>query len=222
MDRNHAARPSQAESIIGPALKIGALSGAAGFVTGSVAGVIRNSPPLLFGLGSGIQWFGLGTTYWGESMRFQIGNIVPTIAGTRSFIFQAWDTGKGLTKSDKVSASTIAGGVAGSGVGLLTRGPRNVIPGAIMFSLFGFLGQTVSNSYDKTDLPACDEPQLNFWQRFASLKWMPVTVLKDGEYEDMLREKQLKLEAEIALVDERITALKAQHAQDLAKDSGAA
>ncbi|KAG9516597.1 hypothetical protein KCU93_g9062, partial [Aureobasidium melanogenum] len=206
MDRNQAARSPQAESMIGPALKIGALSGAAGFVTGSVAGVIRNSPPLLFGLGSGIQWFGLGTTYW----------------GTRSFIFQAWDTGKGLTKSDKVSASTIAGGVAGSGVGLLTRGPRNVIPGAIMFSLFGFLGQTVSNSYDKTELPASDEPQLNFWQRFASLKWMPVTVLKDGEYEDMLRERQLKLEAEIVLVDERIAALKAQHAQALAKDSGAA
>ncbi|KAH0445592.1 hypothetical protein KCU90_g114, partial [Aureobasidium melanogenum] len=99
-------------------------------------------------------------------------------------------------------------------------GPRNVIPGAIMFSLFGFFGQTVSNSYDKTDLPASDEPQMNFWQRFASLKWMPVTVLKDGEYEDMLREKQLKLEAEIALVDERIAALKAQHAQALAKDSG--
>ncbi|KAG9515401.1 hypothetical protein KCV07_g7476, partial [Aureobasidium melanogenum] len=206
MDRNQAARSPQAESIVGPALKIGALSGAAGFVTGSVAGVIRNSPPLLFALGSGIQWFGLGTTYW----------------GTRSFIFQAWDTGKGLTKSDKVSASTIAGGVAGSGVGLLTRGPRNVIPGAIMFSLFGFLGQTVSNSYDKTEIPASDEPQLNFWQRFASLKWMPVTVLKDGEYEDMLRERQLKLEAEIALVDERIAALKAQHAQALAKDSGAA
>ena len=90
-----------------------------------------------------------------------------------------------------------------------------------MFSLFGFLGQTVSNSYDKNDLPASDEPQLNFWQRFASLKWMPVTVLKDGEYEDMLRERQLKLEAEIALVDERIEALKVQHAQALSKDSGA-
>ncbi|KAI4757409.1 hypothetical protein E4T52_07543 [Aureobasidium sp. EXF-3400] len=221
MDRNQAARSPQAESIIGPALKIGASSGAAGFVTGSVAGVIRNSPPLLFGLGSGIQWFGLGTTYWGEFMSAQV-DVVLIFSGTRSFIFQAWDTGKGLTKSDKVSASTIAGGVAGSGVGLLTRGPRNVIPGAIMFSLFGFLGQTVSNSYDKTELPASDEPQLNFWQRFASLKWMPVTVLKDGEYEDMLRERQLKLEAEIALVDERIAALKAQHAQALAKDSGAA
>jgi hypothetical protein len=121
MDRNQTIRSPQAESIIGPALKIGALSGmylhifsspeskpqnitpsgsfsnqidhdfchhlpyfsyqtalplasltktpgAAGFVTGSVAGVIRNSPPLLFGIGSGLQWFGLGTTYWGESM----------------------------------------------------------------------------------------------------------------------------------------------------------
>ncbi|THZ84227.1 hypothetical protein D6C84_04316 [Aureobasidium pullulans] len=185
------------QSLIGPALKIGALSGAAGFVTGGVAGVIRNSPPLLFALGSSIQWFGLGTTFW----------------GTRSFIFQAWDTGKGLTRSDKVSASTIAGGVAGSGVGLLTRGPRNAIPGAIMFSLFGFLGQTVSNRFDKSDMPVSDEPQLNFWQKFASLKWMPVTVLNDGEYENMLRERQLKLEAEIALVDERIEALKAQNAQ---------
>ncbi|KAI5238781.1 hypothetical protein E4T47_08265 [Aureobasidium subglaciale] len=205
MDRNLAARSPQAESIIGPALKIGALSGAAGFVTGGVAGVIRNSPPLLFAIGSSVQWFGLGTTYW----------------GTRSFIFQAWDTGKGLTKSDKASASTIAGGVAGSGVGLLTRGPRNAIPGAIMFSLFGFVGQTVANRFDKTDLPASDEPRLNFWQRFASLKWMPVTVLDDGEYEHMLRERQLKLEAEIALVDERMEALKAQHAQAIATETNA-
>ncbi|THX25190.1 hypothetical protein D6D12_07128 [Aureobasidium pullulans] len=197
MDRDLVTRSPQAESLIGPALKIGALSGAAGFVTGGVAGVIRNSPPLLFALGSSIQWFGLGTTFW----------------GTRSFIFQAWDTGKGLTRSDKVSASTIAGGVAGSGVGLLTRGPRNAIPGAIMFSLFGFIGQTVSNRFDKSDMPVSDEPQLNFWQKFASLKWMPVTVLNDGEYENMLRERQLKLEAEIALVDERIEALKSQNAQ---------
>jgi hypothetical protein len=48
---------------------------------------------------------------------------------------------------------------------------------------------------------------------------MPVTVLKDNEYEDMLRERQLKLEAEIALVDERIEALKAQHVKALAPNS---
>jgi len=88
-----------------------------------------------------------------------------------------------------------------------------------MFSLFGFVGQTATNYYDKTDMPVSDEPQLNFWQRFASLKWMPVTVLKDGEYEDMLRERQLKLEAEIALVDERIEALKTQHAKALVTET---
>lgn len=101
---------------------------------------------------------------------------------------------------------------------ILSGGPRNAIPGAIMFSLFGFLGQTATDYYDKTDMPVSDEPQLNFWQRFASLKWMPVTVLKDGEYEDMLRERQLKLEAEIALVDERIEALRAQHIKSLASE----
>ena len=101
----------------------------------------------------------------------------------------------------------------------LPGGPRNAIPGAIMFSLFGFLGQTATNYYDKTDMPVSDEPQMNFWQRFASLKWMPVTVLKDGEYEDMLRERQLKLEAEIALVDERIEALKSQHVKTSASET---
>jgi hypothetical protein len=102
---------------------------------------------------------------------------------------------------------------------ILPGGPRNAIPGAIMFSLFGFLGQTASNYYDKTDIPVSDEPQLNFWQKFAGLKWMPVTVLKDDEYENMLRERQLKLEAEIALVDERIEVLKTQHTKMLASES---
>jgi hypothetical protein len=101
----------------------------------------------------------------------------------------------------------------------LSGGPRNAIPGAIMFSLFGFVGQTVSNYYDKTDMPVSDEPQLNFWQKFAGLKWMPVTVLKDNEYEDMLRERQLKLEAEIALVDERIEALRTQYVKALVPDN---
>jgi hypothetical protein len=97
-------------------------------VTGGVAGVIRNSPPLLFALGSSIQWFGLGATYWGALLIFKSSQALLTISGTRSFIFQAWDTGKGLTKGDKVSASTVAGGVAGSGVGLLTRESDSPFP----------------------------------------------------------------------------------------------
>jgi len=85
----------------------GAVSGSAGLLVGGVAGVVRGTPAIFFAAASGIQWFGLGTTFW----------------GSRSFILQAWDTGKGVTPSERVSASTAAGAVAGSGIGLLTREP---------------------------------------------------------------------------------------------------
>lgn len=39
---------------------------------------------------------------------------------------------------------------------------------------------------------------------------MPFTVLSDAEYESMLRERLLAVEAEIALVDEKVASLRAQ------------
>jgi len=88
--------------------------GCTGLVVGGVAGVIRDTPAFFFAAASGIQWFGLGTTFW----------------GSRTFLLQAWDTGNGVTPSERVSASTAAGAVAGSGVGLLTR--------MFAYSLFAF------------------------------------------------------------------------------------
>ncbi|GAB7354156.1 hypothetical protein MBLNU459_g4713t1 [Dothideomycetes sp. NU459] len=201
MGRQHGiAVPEQhAASILVPALKFGAMTGTAGVITGGVAGVIRNTPAVFFAAASGVQWFGLGTTFW----------------GTRSFILQAWDTGKGTTPSDRTSASAIAGGVAGSGVGLLTRGPRNVVPGGIMFTIFGFVGQALYNTYDRTARPAPADGavQKNFLQRLADKKWTPFTVLTDAEYEDMLKEKLLRLDAELAVVDDRIAELRVKDAQ---------
>ena len=34
-------------------------------LVGGFAGIIRSSTPTLFALASGIQWFTLGTTFWG-------------------------------------------------------------------------------------------------------------------------------------------------------------
>jgi hypothetical protein len=39
--------------------------GMSGMLVGGFAGVIRSSTPTLFALASGIQWFTLGTTFWG-------------------------------------------------------------------------------------------------------------------------------------------------------------
>ncbi|KAF1345853.1 hypothetical protein BDV97DRAFT_371884 [Delphinella strobiligena] len=186
-----------AASVLMPALKFGAYTGSAGFVVGGIAGVIRETPAIFFATASGIQWFGLGATFW----------------GSRSFILQAWDTGKGPTQSERVSASTIAGGVAGSGIGLLSRGPRNVLPGGIMFSLFGFIGQHAYDiMFEKAPLDsatAADKAAKgNLFERIAARKWSPFSVLTDKQYEDMLNEKLLRLEADIALIDDRIAELR--------------
>lgn len=84
-----------------------------------------------------------------------------------------------------------------------------------MFSIFGFAGQALYNSYDKSAQPVSPDapPQRNFLQRLADRKWTPFTVLTDAEYEDMLKEKLLRIEAELSVVDDRIAELKVKDAQ---------
>lgn len=44
-------------------------------------------------------------------------------------------------------------------------------------------------------------------QRMADSKWIPLRALSDQEYRDMLSEKLLGIEAEIALLDDKIEEL---------------
>jgi len=131
-----------------------------------------------------------------------------------------------VTPREKISACAIAGGVSGAAGGLLRNsicpvlrlilthfagGRGNIVPGVIMFALFGAAGQTLYNMADarnsqlKDVVP--DDRTKNSW---LNSKWSPMKVLSDKEYEDMLREKLLRVNAEIALVDESIAALRAQ------------
>jgi hypothetical protein len=45
-------------------------------------------------------------------------------------------------------------------------------------------------------------------QRVASMKWSPMQSLSNAEYEAILREKLLRIDADIAIVDEDIEKLK--------------
>lgn len=40
--------------------------GACGVVFGATAGIVRGTTPVLFSIASGIQWFGLGSVYYGK------------------------------------------------------------------------------------------------------------------------------------------------------------
>lgn len=81
-----------------------------------------------------------------------------------------------------------------------------------MFSLFGWAGQSLYNKLDarntrrvqaSNSLTATGGPP-NILQKLASMKYSPMKILSDAEYETMLQEKLLHVDAEIALLDEKI------------------
>lgn len=102
-----------------------------------------------------------------------------------------------------------------------------------MFSIFGFAGQTIYNHLDarhtlrieavisssnlalKASITANLEKPA-FWQSLLSKKYSPMKILSDAEYESILQERLLRIEAEIALLDERIDQVK--HEGQVGKD----
>lgn len=112
-----------------------------------------------------------------------------------------------MTPKEKFSASAIAGGVAGATGGML-RSRGNIIPGAIMFSIFGAAGQAI---YNRADANHVENPEKkNLKDSWINSKWSPMKVLSDAEYEGMMQEKLLRVNADIALIDESIAALRIQ------------
>jgi len=47
-------------------------------------------------------------------------------------------------------------------------------------------------------------------QKIAKSKWSPMQVLTDDDYENMMQEKLLRVEAQIAVIDDKIDVLKKQ------------
>jgi len=79
-----------------------------------------------------------------------------------------------------------------------------------MFALFGAAGQKVYSMSEARKAVASEispEPKKTSW---LDSKWSPMRLLSDTEYESMLQERLLRVNAEIALVDEHIEALQAQ------------
>lgn len=91
-----------------------------------------------------------------------------------------------------------------------------MIPSILMFGLFGATGQyAYSRINAQESLPNTEDAKGKF--QWMNSKWSPVKVLTDAEYETMLREKLLNINAQIALVDENIEDLRAQE-REIAKE----
>ncbi|OOQ84918.1 hypothetical protein PEBR_28261 [Penicillium brasilianum] len=167
------------------AAKVGALSGAAGLIYGGAAGVIRSPNPLVHSLSCGIHWFACGSTYW-----WMRSNII-------TLHYQ-----DNASPQERAFVSALCGGISG---GVVTRvmGGR-LVPGLVIFSLLGYGGQSAFNYVDKWQMERAQSPSKPFLQRMAESKYIPLRHLSDEEYRGMLSEKLLSIEAEIALLDEKI------------------
>lgn len=81
-----------------------------------------------------------------------------------------------------------------------------------MFAIFGAAGQAIYNSRDAKRTEEALNPSETKKSWFDS-KWSPVKKLTEAEYAHMLEEKLLRVNAEIALVDESIERLRAESEQ---------
>lgn len=62
----HGQLPDEAMNVLGRSLKVGAGAGTCGLLFGTAAGIVKGTTPVLFALTSGLQWFGLGSVYYGK------------------------------------------------------------------------------------------------------------------------------------------------------------
>ncbi|KAH7037824.1 uncharacterized protein B0I36DRAFT_359464 [Microdochium trichocladiopsis] len=189
-------------SIGAKSLQSGAMAGTFGAVSGAAVGIIRSSPVTMFAAITGIQWFSLAFSY----------------VGSRELLYHAWNGEENLSKTEKVLASGVAGGVAGMS-GALLRSRRNILPGILVFSVLGAGSTLIAQQIGSSPSAATsaeqqqqqrkrDDPRAGGGGGILSWKYSPMTRLSDREYADRLEERLLRVDAEIAIIDETIAGLR--------------
>ncbi|KAJ2905774.1 hypothetical protein MKZ38_004451 [Zalerion maritima] len=117
----------------------------------------------------------------------------------RSLISQ-WG-GEEATLNQKTTISAISGGIAAAASGAL-RGIKHIRGGVFPFVLIGGVGQYLYGSFEAVTI----KPK----EGWLASKYSPLKRIPDEEYAKMLEEKLLGVEADIALLDEKIEAARAR------------
>jgi hypothetical protein len=79
-----------------------------------------------------------------------------------------------------------------------------------MFAILGAGGQVLYNRADSRVSKVAESFPENKSKSWFDSKWSPMKPLTDSEHAKMLEEKLLRVDADIALIDERIESLRTQ------------
>jgi hypothetical protein len=92
-----------------------------------------------------------------------------------------------------------------------------ILPSAVIMTIIGAGGQGLVNKVTEIREEARNAKPNEDGPAWMRSKFSPVKKLTDQEYEDVMEEKKLKLDAEIALIDDKIAELRAKGAANRAK-----
>lgn len=87
----------------------------------------------------------------------------------------------------------------------LPGGPRNILPGILVFSTLGSGASYVSQKLKRPEGQE-GKPKTSW----LDSKWSPLTRLSDADYVERLEEKLLRIDADLAIIDDHIASLKAK------------
>ncbi|KAE9983537.1 hypothetical protein BLS_004119 [Venturia inaequalis] len=133
-----------------------------------------------------------------------------------------------ITPSTRVYCSSIAGGLSAALAGTIMRkvpltssidnfsrnsGLRPTVLGVLGGTIFGYVGQKGYNSLDRKNTEAITTPiapKEPLWRRMVNSKYSPMSVLTNKQYEEILQEKLLRVDTEIAIIDDDIAKLRTE------------
>lgn len=188
------ARTSDTTSIITSSAYVGGSAAVTGGAFSAAYATLKGRPAVLWTAAAGAQCFVLGSTFW----------------FTRSLLRHNAAQARPLTYREDLAYSSLAGTFAGLTGGAL-RGRGNILPGAIVLGLVGLGGQLGMTAFAaNADAPAREKRPL--LDRLSDSKWWPLKSLSDEDYECELQEKLVGLEAEMQMIDEKISTLRHQKA----------
>lgn len=190
--------------------------GVAGLAIGGASGLFRSNTPGIFALASSIQCFTLGSSFTGKMLdgnlaKFPFAHkdyVAARLASLEAISQIQKKPVSDLHRSDICIASTLGGAGAGGLTATLFRGRANILPGIFVWGALGLGGQCLVDAVSpRFEEARHGKPGPSLVDRITSSKWSPMTKLSDEEYERMLKERLVRVEAEIALVEEDMAKL---------------
>ena len=87
----------------------------------------------------------------------------------------------------------------------------------LMFSVAGFAGQWAHNAIQASKMRRAGEdvkPSKGFWEGMSGRGWSLMKVMSNQEYAERLKNQQLVVDAEIAVLEDKIAALRKQQQEE--------